>query len=107
MKRDTEHSAYHVVSPSGEQAIEARNLAPPLDTLNGKIVGEAWNGMFRGDKTFPRIRELLRKRYPEVKIIPYTELAPIDIVRLEESLEPLREALQQTGCDALIAGNGF
>ena len=41
-----------VVSPAGLEAVEAKLSSPRLDDLNGKTVGEIWNGVFKGDTTF-------------------------------------------------------
>ena len=88
--------------PAGKVGIAHR-----LADLNGKTVCEVWNGVFRGDALFPIIRQQLKKRYPGVKVIPYTE-SPLfntgdDINKICENL---RNFLSQKGCDALIAGVG-
>ena len=62
--------------------------------------------MFQGDKTFPRIREILKRRFPNLQIVPYSELPPLDIVRIEEELRRMPDVLRQKRCDALITGNG-
>lgn len=101
-----------VVSPLGEPLASSANTATAsLDTLNGKTVGEVWNGSFEGQVSFPIIRKLLKKRFPEVNIIPYTEfpLFPVTSLspqRKEENLEALRIALAAKKCDAVITGNG-
>ncbi|MBI2910091.1 MAG: hypothetical protein HYX92_20815 [Chloroflexi bacterium] len=61
--------------------------------------------------TFPIIRELLQKRYRDVKVIPYTEFPLQSVVGTTSGLrqrvdETLALALQK-GCDAMITGNGF
>jgi len=106
MKSRAEQVMYEVVHPLGEETAEAGHLAPRLDTLNGKTICEAWNGLFRGERTFPKIRELLEKRYTGIKTIPYTELPSLGVVGIEEALKVLPDVLREKGCDALIAGNG-
>jgi len=106
-----EEGVYAVMSPLGEPAVETIKMAPRLDTLEGKTIGEIWNGGFRGDESFPIIEKMLRKRYPSVKIIPYSEFPLITIASLhpqdkEKTLESLRAALKEKGCDAVITGNG-
>lgn len=101
-----------VVSPLGESITQkTTRLAPRLDTLNGKTVGEIWNGGFKADVMFPIIEEMLRARYPEVRFIPYTEFPAVTIASLESvkkagTLEAVRSALLEKGCDAVITGNG-
>lgn len=101
-----------VVSPVGEKVTEKTTpLAPRLDTLNGKTVCEIWNGGFKADVMFPIIEKMLRERYPSVTMIPYTEFPSVTIASLESvkkagTLEAVRAALVQKGCDAVITGNG-
>ena len=101
-----------VVSPVGETVAQPLTpLAPRLDTLEGKNVCEIWNAGFRGEVTFPIIEEMLRKRYPGVKMIPYTEFSLITLISMEtatkeKTLENVKAALVEKGCDALITGNG-
>lgn len=99
-----------VISPIGAETVKKETTAPRLDTLNGKTIGEVWNEDFKGDIMFPIYRELLRQRYPDVKIVPYTEF-PVAVLKGTPSYQ--REVLQQIiavarekGCDALITGNG-
>ena len=106
-----EGEVYEVVSPLGESVVEMITMAPRLDTLEGKTIGELWNGGFRGDESFPIIEKMLRKRYPTVKLIPYTEfslstIASLHPERKEKTLEALRAELKEKGCDAVITGNG-
>ena len=98
---------FSVVSPLGKQVGAAGNIAPRLSDLNGKTIGEVWNGMFRGDVLFPALRELLKKRYPDIKFVPYTELPDVEVwTNLDQRMEGLKEALKQKGVDAVISGVG-
>ncbi len=99
-----------VVSPAGLEAVAIKLSSPRLDDLNGKTVGELWNGVFKGDVTFPAIRKLLQDRYPRLNIIPYTEFPhrPGND-HPKEQWERARHAAalaKEKGCDALISGNG-
>ena len=99
-----------VVSPVGVQVMDQKAAAPRLKDLNGKTVGEIWNGVFKGDETFPVIREMLKQRFPGINVIPYTEFPffPGDD-RPTSQREVAREiaALAKAkGCDAVISGNG-
>lgn len=100
-----------VMSPVGEPVSEPMPLAARLDTLNGKTVGEVWNGAYEGHTTFRIIEEMLREQYPDVKIIPFTEfpLLPLTELSMEKKdalLDAVRVALIEKGCDAVITGNG-
>jgi hypothetical protein len=37
-----------VVSPAGLEAVKATGTASRLPDLNGRTVGEVWNGVFKG-----------------------------------------------------------
>ena len=99
-----------VVSPAGLEAVKVTGVAPRLPDLNGKTVGEVWNGVFKGDVTFPIIRRLLKERYPGVKVIPYTEFYHLPGSDLPQQQREIARQIVATarekGCDALISGNG-
>lgn len=111
-KELTVDTKLHVVSPIGKQVNDkTAALAPRLDTLNGKTVCEIWNGGFKADVMFPIIEQMLRERYPTVKMIPFTEFPTVTISSLGSgkkaaTLEAVRAALLTKGCDAVITGNG-
>ena len=102
---------YEVVSPGGESAAETIAASPELDTLDGKTICEIWNHAFRGDESFPIINEMLRERYPNIKVIEYTEFPAITVPSFHpankaKTVEAVREAIKEKGCDAVITGNG-
>ncbi|MFC1928763.1 hypothetical protein ACFLXX_04150 [Chloroflexota bacterium] len=89
-----------VYNPAG--TIEITQLyAPRLVDLSGKTICELSNLTWEDERTFPLIRELLKKRFPNVKIIPYTEFQ--DIYGMEP--DALSEVLREKGCDGAIVGN--
>lgn len=77
--------------------------APRLPDLNGKIIGEISNRAWEADRMFPALRELLKKRYPDIRIIPYTEL-PNDSANLVDN-EELPNIVAAKGIDAVIGGS--
>ncbi len=99
-----------VVSPAGISAVKIIGAAPRIGDLNGKTVCEVWNGVFKGDITFPIIRKLLKEKYPGVKIIPYTEfyhLPGSDVPKHQRELaQQIVASAKEKGADALISGNG-
>ena len=99
-----------VISPAGLSAAQPRAIAPRLETLNGKTIGEVYNHHFKGDYMFPLYRQLLRQRYPGVRVIPYTEL-PASFVGGDAAYhrtvaQQIAALAKEKGCDALISGNG-
>jgi hypothetical protein len=99
-----------VVSPLGRDTVTRAGAAPRLDTLEGKTVCEIWNGVFKGDVTFPIIRRLLQARYPGLEVIPYTEFAHApgsdNPARQRELAREIALLAREKGCDAVISGNG-
>jgi hypothetical protein len=99
-----------VLSPIGAEAVEQKNLAKRLDTLNGKVVAEVWNEDFKGDIMFPIYREMLKERFPDVKIVPYTDIPYASLKGTpsyqREVLGSIITALREKGADAVITGNG-
>ena len=91
-----------VFDPTG--AYEITKLPPRrLDTLEGKTICEiSVGGAWQYDRTFPLIRELLQKKHPTTKIIPYTEF-PIGAVWPDKKTLSL---IKGKGCQAAIIGNG-
>ncbi len=99
-----------VVSPLGGEIIKQRTISPRLNNLEGKTICEVWNGMYKGDHLFPAFRELMKKKYPGVKVISYTEFplfyagdTPKDH---NESAQRIAALAKEKGGDALISGNG-
>jgi hypothetical protein len=99
-----------VISPAGIETIDRKAIAPRLDGLAGKTVGEIWNGVFKGNETFPIVRELLKRRFPGIKIVPYTEFPffPGDDrpAAQREAARTIAALAKEKGCDAVISGNG-
>lgn len=99
-----------VVSPLGVEAVRQAGAARRLQRLDGKTIGEFWNGVFKGDQTFPVIRRLLEQKFPDLKIIPFTEFphAPgsDDPAKQREHARLMAALAREKGCDAVISGNG-
>jgi hypothetical protein len=100
---------YEVVSPVAERHVKRINMAPRLDTLEGKTICELWNESFNANITFSTIRELLKKNYRGIKVIPCTDM-PIHHTMEDAGItnapsETLIASLKEKGCDAVISGN--
>ena len=101
---------YNVVSPIGESTVKMVTMAPRPNTLAGKTVCMVWNHAFKADVTLPEIAEALRKQYPGIKIVPYSEMpiAPLPETpgSPRKESEALLAAFKEKGCSAVITGNG-
>lgn len=103
-------SNLEVASPLGLDVVERISTAPRLASLEGKTIGEVWNGVFKGDETFPIIRKLLSDAYPSVRIIPF-EAFPHGSgsdhpAHQRELASRIAAMAKDKGCDAVISGNG-
>ena len=99
-----------VFSPVGQPRAQTNGIAQRLDSLEGKTIGEVYNHHFKGDQMFGLYRELLKQRYPGIRIVPYTDLPasfvggdPATHRRVAQEVAALAK---EKGCDALITGNG-
>ena len=101
---------YKILSPTRESTVKTSAMAPRLDTLTGKTVCMVWNNAFQADVTFPAIGEELKKQYPDVKIVPYTDMPdaflPEPPGTLRKESEALQAVFKEKGCNAVISGNG-
>lgn len=94
--------ALKVLYPPG--AIEVTQLhAPRLPDLNGKTICELSNSRWGTERTFPVIRQLLQKRFPDTKIIPFDEL--LSGKTQIESAEQIGDMILEKGGQAVITGN--
>jgi len=94
-----------VLKPFTEKRITAKNAAR-LDTLEGKTICEI-SGGWKTDKTFPVIRELLQKKFPSVRFVPFTEMPPSPHGASHELvLGKIVEQIKEKRCDAVLIGNG-
>lgn len=100
----------NVVSPVGIAVSDTMPAVQRLSNLDGKVIGEVWNGDFKGDVTFPLIREELIKRHPTLKIVPFTKFPHThvsdDPVRQRQRAAQIASLAQSEGCDAVISGVG-
>ena len=90
-----------VFNPCG--GIETTQLhAPRLDTLAGKTLCEISNASWEDRRTFARVRDLLQKRYPDLKIIPAAEF-PMGTRSID--VDTIGDLVKEKGCDGAIVGN--
>ncbi len=91
-----------VFNPSGIEPEQMFPYAPRLSNLNGKTIGEVSDGAWEDNRTFPLIRQMLKERFPDIKIVPYTEF-PVGIRDID--IDNIGDLVAAKGCDAVIGGN--
>ena len=105
-----------VASPVGETTVKPVPIAPRLDTLNGKTICELSSRMYNVEISFPIIREMLKARYPGLKVIPYTEMEQElpggtmmtysgSLAEQEKKINAVIDLVRKKGGDAVIVGN--
>jgi hypothetical protein len=98
---------FEVLNPIGEPGAKRETFASRVQDFNGKTICAVSNGMFRAESVLSTFGELIKKRYPAAKFIPWTDLPVISVWGdVDKSLKELKTALQQKGCDAVIASTG-
>jgi len=99
-----------VVSPEGLALGATGSLSRPLDTLEGKTIGEVYNNHFKGELMFRTYRRLLKERFPGVKVIPFDEFPIVyvggDAASQKKTAREVAALAKAKGCDAIITGNG-
>ena len=97
-----------VVWPLGKFVAPPLEFAPGLLDLNGKTIGELWDGVFKGDQIYPIIREELRNRYPGIKIVDYETMGYKHGNNISERayIAALPALLRHHQCDAVIVAVG-
>ena len=91
-----------VHSPAGAFEI-SQPYADRLMDLSGKTICELSNGLWEDARIFGCIRGLLQKRFPDARIIPFTEF-PIGTEQIDQ--ESAVDLLLKKGCEAAIVGIG-
>jgi hypothetical protein len=101
---------YQVVRPTGDVVHPMIDQAPRLDTIEGKTVCMVSNQGFKSHVTMPVIADLLRKNYPNVKLILPDDMPraqkPPAVGAKDQATEAMIAALKEKGCQAVISGNG-
>ena len=90
-----------VYIPTGSTQV-VQSHATRLTTLAGKTICELSNGEWGAYRIFPAIRELLQKRFPDAKLVPFTEF-PVGTEKIDN--EATIDTVARRGCDAVIVGN--
>jgi hypothetical protein len=99
-------NTYDVVSPSGKKVLSNTKLAKRLDSLEGRVVAELWDWVFKGDVMFEAFEEELTKRYPGIKFISWKEFGEIHGANEKEALAALPDRLKRFRVDCLVCGVG-
>ncbi|MBI2859621.1 MAG: hypothetical protein HYX90_11125 [Chloroflexi bacterium] len=95
-------TTFEVYDPTGAVVTARFHHAPRVPDLNGKTVCELSNGLWQDHRTFPLIRRLLREKFPDINIVPYTEF-PAKLTEID--IDGIAQVVSGKGCHAVIGGN--
>ncbi len=99
-----------VTSPEGLPLGATGTASRPLDSLEGKTIGEVYNNHFKGELMFRTYRRLLREKYLGIRIIPYDEFPIVyvggDAASQKRLAKEIAAIAKEKGCHAIITGNG-
>src|SRR5215470_8953622 len=95
---------YRVIWPRGGTTVQAGDVASRLATLEGKVIGELWDDLFRGDEIFPILEEELRRRFPGIRFVRYDTFGSTHGRDEQRVLAELPGRLKQYEVDAVISG---
>ncbi|HEX2437408.1 MAG TPA: hypothetical protein VHT71_03790 [Methylomirabilota bacterium] len=82
----------------------ARPVAPRLETLAGKTIGQLWDDLFRGDEIFPMLESALTARFPGVRFVDYRTFGSTHGAEEHAVLSDLPKRMRELGVDAIISG---
>jgi hypothetical protein len=97
---------FEVVWPSSKPAYATRAPNQRVADLSGKVIGETWDYLFRGEEWFPILREELSKRYPGIQFVTYDTFGNLHGPNQRELVAKVPSLLKQHQVDAVISGIG-
>ncbi|MBI2858988.1 MAG: hypothetical protein HYX90_07910 [Chloroflexi bacterium] len=95
-----------VVWPLGKLTQRPQQIAPRLNTLEGKTICGLLGWHFRFEETWETLKPLLAKRYPGIKFVGWEQFGSLQPTTETTILEALPGKLKEHGCDAVITGTG-
>ena len=99
-----------VVSPEGLPLAAQRHASPPVESLDGAVIGEVYNNHFKGELMFRTYRRLFEEKYPGIRVVPYHEFPIVyvggDAASQKRVAKEIAAIAKAKGCDAIITGNG-
>jgi hypothetical protein len=95
---------YEAYWPRSPRQQLTRELAPRLESLEGKTVAQLWDQLFKGDVVFELLEEGLKARYPGIKFISWRDFGSTHGGEEKEVLAALPQRLKAFGVDAVISG---
>jgi hypothetical protein len=105
-KRSHDEPGYEVVWPLGKPAYDSRAPNARVGDLSGKVVGELWDYLFRGEEIFPVLRERLKARFPGIRFVTYDVFGNVHGPQQRELVARVPALLEEYKVDAVITAIG-
>ncbi len=106
---DETQGTYDVLSPMGQSSVEMIEMAPRLDTFEGKTIALV-GGSFMASVTHMELKRLIQEYFPTTTVYVLSEIGSAGLFPGPRSRKPQVERFQQRlieyGVDAVISGNG-
>ena len=106
---DEVQGTYDVLSPMGQSSVEMIEMAPRLDTFEGKTIALV-GGSFMASVTHMELKRLILEYFPSATVYVLSEIGSAGLFPGPRSRKPQVERFQQRlieyGVDAVISGNG-
>lgn len=106
---DSVAGSYDVLSPVGLSAVDMIELAPRLETLDGKTIALV-GGSFMASVTHMELKRIIQEWFPTATVYVLSEIGSAGLFPGLRTRKPQVERFQQRlieyGVDAVISGNG-
>ena len=100
---------YDVMAPVGQSSVEMIELAPRLESLDGKTIALV-GGSFMASVTHVELKKIIQENYPNTTVYLLSEIGSAGLFpgpRVRKAqVERFQQRLQEYGVDAVISGNG-
>lgn len=100
---------FKVVSPVGRQTVEMIDMAPRLNTLEGKTIALV-GGSFMASVTHMELKRLILKHYPTATVLVLDEIGAAGLFPApgvtRKSVADFERRLRERSVDAVVSGNG-
>lgn len=106
---DESAGMFNVLSPVGQSSVEMIDMAPRLETLDGKTIALV-GGSFMASVTHVELKRLILESFPTATVYVLSEIGSAGLFPGPRVHKPQVERFQQRlieyGVDAVISGNG-
>ena len=100
---------YDVLSPVGQSSVDMIEMAPRLDTFEGKTIALV-GGSFMASVTHVELKRLILEYFPTATVYVLSEIGSAGLFPGPRVQKPqvirFQQRLQEYGVDAVISGNG-